>query len=204
MGYKFQTDFGKGFASLKEFYVDYNIGSGEVWVRAGQFKKPFARQQLNSSSKLEFVDRSIVDKALGNGRDIGLEIHNNAGKGKTLEWAFGVFGGSGDKGRFTGDVAVDLMTGEGSVSNGRFSNVPDDVRPAIAARIDHGTEGIKGYSEADLEGGPLRYSVGAAAMMHFGGGDNTAAARAGADFVVKRYGLSATGGIYLASEGADE
>ncbi|MCP4448240.1 MAG: hypothetical protein GY811_23310 [Myxococcales bacterium] len=41
-------------------------------------------------------------------------------------------------------------------------------------------------------------------MMHFGGGDNTAAARAGADFVVKRYGLSATGGIYLASEGADE
>jgi phosphate-selective porin len=204
IGYKFQTDFGKGFASLKDFYVDYKLGGGEMRVRAGQFKKPFGRQQINSSSKLEFVDRSIVDKAFNNGRDIGVEVHNNLGKGKNLEWAVGVFNGSGDKGQFSGDVTVDPMTGEGEVSGGKFSNVPSAVRPAIVARIDHNSEGFKGYSEADLEGGPLRYSVGAAAMMHFSGGDSTAAARAGADFVVKSQGLSATGGIYVAQEGADE
>ncbi len=203
LSYKFQSDFGKGAVSLKDFFVDYRLGHGEVRVRVGQFKKPFARQQLTSSSKLEFVDRSIVDKAFGNGRDIGLEIHNNISKSPDFEWALGVFNGTGEKGRFQGDVVVDPMTGEGTVSGGKFSNVPEKVRPAVVARAGI-NQGIKGYSEADLEGGPLRYSVAGAGMMHFSGGDNGATVRVGGDFVVKSNGLSATGGVYVAEDGVKE
>jgi hypothetical protein len=203
MSYKFQSDFGKGFVALKDFFTDYRIGGGEIRIRGGQFKKPFSRQQINSSSKLEFVDRSIVDKAFDNGRDIGLEIHNNLGKAPDLEWAVGIFNGTGDKGLFKGDVVVDPMTGEGSVEGGKFSNVPAKVRPAVAARVGYNHGGIKGYSEADLEGGPLRYAVAAAALAHFDGGTDNAFANVGADFVVKNEGLSATGGVYLKQSGAD-
>jgi hypothetical protein len=203
IGYKFQTDFGKGSAALKDFYVDYQVGESEIRVRTGQFKKPFARTQLTSSSKLEFVDRNLVDKAFGNGRDLGIELHNNLEKSPSLEWAVGVFNGSGDKGVFSGDVTVDPTTGEGSVSGGSFSNVPADIRPALVARIGHNSDGMSGYSEADLEGGPLRFGVAAATMVHFSGGTDNATARVGADFIVKNEGLSVTGGVYAAEDGPD-
>ncbi len=124
-------------------------------------------------------------------------------KSPDLEWALGVFNGTGEKGRFQRDVIVDPTTGEGSVSGGKFSNVPEKVRPALVARAGM-NHGIKGYSEADLEGGPLRFSVAGAAMMHFSGGDNGATARVGGDFVVKSNDLSATGGVYVAEDGAKE
>ncbi len=205
LSYKFQSDFGKGFVNLKDFFIDYRVGNGEIRLRTGQFKKAFSRQQITSSSKLEFVDRSIVDKAFGNGRDIGVEIHNNLSKSPSVEWSLGVFNGSGDKAKFSGSVSVDPTTNEGSVSGGKFSNVPKDIRPATVARVGF-NQGIKGYSEADLEGGPLRYAFAAAAMMHFSGGDSNtdATARAGIDFAIKSQGLSLSGGVYAAEEGADE
>lgn len=40
-------------------------------------------------------------------------------------------------------------------------------------------------------------------MVHFSGGDNTATARAGADFIVKNEGLSLSGGVYASEAGPD-
>ncbi len=202
ISYKFQTDFGKGFASLKDFFVDYKFGSSTTRLRVGQFKKPFSRQQLTSSSKLSLVDRSIVDKAMKNGRDIGLELHNAIGKHDGLEWAFGVFNGTGEKGVFSGRVDRDFTSGEDMVINGTFSNVPDTFRPATVLRVGYNHGGIKGYSESDLEGGPLRYSLAIAAMFHAAGGDRDNLAHVGADFAIKSQGVAATGGIYLAEQGS--
>ena len=60
LGYKFQADFGKGGAALKDFYIDYRFASA-LRLRAGQYTRPFSRQQLTSSGKQQFVDRSIVN-----------------------------------------------------------------------------------------------------------------------------------------------
>ena len=64
-------------------------------LRVGQWKRPFSRQQLTSSGKQEFVDRSLTDKAFGAGRDVGMMVHNNFTRAKGLEWAAGVFNGNG-------------------------------------------------------------------------------------------------------------
>ena len=74
--FKFQTDYGKGFLTLKDFFVNYKLSSA-VQLRVGQWKRPFSRQQINSSGKLALVDRSITDKQFGAGRDIGIALHNN-------------------------------------------------------------------------------------------------------------------------------
>ena len=195
--FKFQTDFGKGGATLKDFLVDYKLHD-KVIVRAGQWKRPFSRQQINSSGNLELVDRAITDKAFGAGRDIGVAVHNNYEKSPEIEWALGVFNGTGEKPLLSGDVVVDPMTGEGEITGGGFSNVPDHVLPAIVGRIGYNANGIKGYSEADFEGGPLRYGVGASVLAALDTDDDGAKATMGeADYVVKVKGISTTGGVYF-------
>ncbi len=201
LSYKFQSDFGKGQVSLKDFFLDYRLGEGEVRVRLGQFKMPFGRQFISSSSKLEFVDRTIVDKYIGNGRDIGFELHNNLDTSPETEWAVGVFNGTGAKGVFSPTTAVDPITMETEVTGGKTSNVPAKIRPAVALRIGRNSEGMKGYSEADLEGGAFRYSVAAAVLTHFRYGAGAASTRGGIDFAAKQEGISATGGIYADMQG---
>ena len=182
--YKFQSDYGKGFVSLKDFYIDYKVGS-QARIRVGQFKRPFSRQQITSSGRQALIDRTITDKFFQAGRDIGVALHNNYEKSPELEWAVGVFNGTGDKPVFDVDG---------------FSNVPERFGPAFVARVGYNQGGIKGYSEADLEGGPLRYGVGASALTELDvDGDDASGVRAELDYIVKASGLSSTGGVYVAT-----
>jgi hypothetical protein len=197
--YKLQTDLGKGFVTLKDFHVDAEFAQG-TWLRVGQWKRPFSRQQINSSSRLEITDRSITDKAFLGGRDIGLAIHNNYEKSPDFEWIVGVFNGTGDGSKFK--PAVDPMTG--AVTGGAFSNVPGKLRPVWVARAGINRNGIKGYSEADLEGGPLRFAAAAnLAVEGDNDDDDSSQQRAGVDYVVKAEGFSTTGGFYLMTEQTD-
>lgn len=93
--YKFQSDFGKGVPSVKDAHVDVRL-SGDAWLRFGQWKRPFSRQQINSSGRLEMTDRSITDKAFGAGRDVGIAIRNDYEKSPEIEWTLGVFNGRGE------------------------------------------------------------------------------------------------------------
>ncbi|WP_428264474.1 porin [Haliangium sp.] len=193
IGYKFQTDFPTGNSiSLKDFYVDYAVG--DVLIRAGQYKRPFSRQQITSSGRQEFVDRAVTDKGFDAGRDVGLMVHNNYEKSPEIEWAVGLFNGTKDK------------------------VVPDTFNPALVARVGYNHGGIKGYSEADLEGGPLRFAVGASviAEMDWDGGQedgdgdpatgaDNGAVRAELDCAVKSNGFAATAALYFSTrqDGAD-
>src|SRR5690606_6653382 len=114
-----------------------------------------------------------------------------------LEWAVGVFNGTGDGSRL-GGIEVDPMSGE--VSGGAFTNVPDVLNPAIVARVGINRGGIRGYTEVDLEGGPLRFAaaLGVVAELDMDG-DDRSAIRPQVDFIVKANGISASGGVYMAT-----
>ena len=122
-------------------------------------------------------------------------VHNNYEKSPDIEWAAGVFNGTGDKSELSGEV--DPMTGE---VTGAFSNVPADIQPALVARGGYNHGGIKGYSEADLEGGPLRFGVGASVLVGLDndGGDDSRT-QAQLDAIVKQQGLSVSGAVYVAT-----
>jgi len=112
--YKFQADFGAGKVGLKDYYWDYAFSDG-VHLRAGQWKKPFSRQQITSSGRLELVDRAATDKAFGAGRDVGLGLHSNYEEADGFNWAIGVFNGAGE------NVLPDVWQPEGVVRAGYTS-----------------------------------------------------------------------------------
>jgi len=205
VGYQVQADFGnKGQPALISAYGDFGLVQGILHLRAGQWERPFSRQQITSSGNFHLVDRAITDKAFGAGRDIGIALHNDYEKSPKLEWALGLFNGTGDKPWFEGDVtstvnADGTVTSEAS-SKSAFTNVPDKFKPALVARIGFNTGGIKGYSEADLEGGPLRFAMAASAQANFDNDDSGAAAvRAEIDYILKAHGFSLDGAFYVAS-----
>jgi len=207
--YKFQTDFGKGQVALKDFFVGYKVVDKWLHFRAGQWKKPFSRQQISSSGKLQFVDRALTDKAFGAGRDIGLGLHNNYSKSPPFEYALGVFNGSGEKGKLSGDVDVtqDADSGdfEGSIASGKLSNVPDQFHPAVVARVgfnvgkDKKGKAPNGFSEVDFEGGGLRFGAAVGTQIHFDfDKDQDSLVRANFDLYLKAHGIALNGALYMA------
>lgn len=203
LSYKVQPHFDQGQVGLKDFYLDYRVGEGATLVRMGQFKMAFTRQFIQSSSILEFVDRSIVNDYIGNGRDIGIQLHNGIEDLPENEWSIGVFNGTGDESRFQPTTVVNPTTMETEIVDGTFSNVPEKIRPAVALRVGHNNEAMQEelYSEPDTTGGGFRYSVGAAVLTHFRYGAGAASTRAGVDFLVKSEGISASGGIFADMQG---
>ncbi len=61
--------------------------------RVGQFKVPFNREELNSSSELQLVERSIVNEQFSLGRDIGPALYGLLGNYVT--YGVGIFDGNG-------------------------------------------------------------------------------------------------------------
>lgn len=192
--YKFEADFGKGNPSLKDFYADVRLGSGALWLRAGQWKRPFSRQFITSSGRLELADRAITDKAFGAGRDIGLALHNGYEDSPDIEWTLGVWNGTGEAAGFTigGPVDEPVVT---------VTNVPREFKPVFIGRVGLNSGGIKGYSEADLERGPLRWAAAASfwAEADFDRND-VSSDKVQLDFVVKAQGFSTTGGVYAMTQ----
>ena len=209
VAYNVQPDFGnKGYPALISAYGDFGLVPDVLHLRVGQWERPFSRQQITSSGSFHLVDRAITDKAFGAGRDLGVAFHNNYEKSPKLEWALGVFNGAGDKpwfdGGFEGTGATDEdgnITVEGDVSSkAKPTNVPDKLRPALVARIGFNTGKIKGYSEADLEGGPFRFGMAASVQADFDAAyEQTAATRGELDFIMKVRGFSLDGAVYVAS-----
>ena len=195
LSYKVQIDFGRGNTALKDFYFDYCVADEMLCIRPGQFKRPYSRQQIVSDANFELVDRSITDRAFGGSRDIGLMLHDNYEKSPTFEYALGLFNGTGDRSNFTGTADE-----EGDVT-GSSTNVPSMWHPALGLRLGYNHGGIKGYSEADLEGGGLRFGVAGSVESHFDA-DNTddSLVKMEADAVVKIEGFSVSGAVYRTSQ----
>src|SRR5690606_29081381 len=66
-------------------------------LKVGQFKVPFERANLISSSALQFVDRSRIVGELGQDRDRGVALHSDDlfGMDGLLGYHAGIFSGEG-------------------------------------------------------------------------------------------------------------
>jgi hypothetical protein len=203
--YLIQPELGKGSLALRDFYGDYRIVPDWLHFRAGQFYRPFSRQQITSDGNQELVDRSITDPAFDGGRDIGMMLHNNYEKSPEIEYALGLYNGTGDRATTAITTTVDEDTMEVSSTASQPTNVPRMLRPALVGRIGYNHGGIKGYSEVDLEGGDLRLGVGASGQVDFDADrDDSSAVKAELDAILKVHGFSATAAGYVSSRQAGE
>jgi hypothetical protein len=70
----------------------------EIAPRIGQWKVPFNREELNSSSALQFIERSIVNSQFSLERDRGLALVGGIGANNNVSYGLGVFNGDGING----------------------------------------------------------------------------------------------------------
>ncbi|MFQ5701963.1 MAG: porin [Acidobacteriota bacterium] len=114
---------------LEDALLDYDVTRGReaFHIKAGQFKAPFGRQELTSSGKQQFVDRSIVSERFVKGRDIGLQFWGQTPH-HMLEWQTGIFNGNG---------------------RNKTSNDNDELQ--FDARVNFQPFGDVKYSESDFE-----------------------------------------------------
>ena len=165
-GYKVEFDMGnKGNPALKDFFVNHAF-SPTLQVRAGQWKKPFSRHEIISDFGSEFNERAIANEWAGAGRDVGVAVHNGYEKSpEGIEWAAGLFNGTSEKSGQT--VTCTDPADPETCTPSAPSNVPADFDPELVARVGWNMGGVKGYSEGDLEEGPLRLGVGASYRLNF-------------------------------------
>jgi hypothetical protein len=187
--FKIQPAWEEGNVLLKDAYFDYRFIDGVLQLRAGQIKKPYSRERIMSDGDLAFAERSILEKAQKAGRDIGFAIHNGYEKAPMVDYAVGLFNGSGDAAHLEGDV---------------FSNVPDRFGPLLAWRLGVSLGELKAYDQIDFEGKGVRCAVALDGQARFNaGGNNDAFVYPGADYLFKAYGFTSYGRMFLAWDQAE-
>ena len=160
--YYLNNDFAakSGGGDLRYAWLQYN---GKVAnVRAGQFKVPYSRQTIISSTALFFADRALANEAFTFDRENGAMVHGNVGE--TGHYYVGVFNGRSD-----GELD---------------SRAPVDTSMQGAAAVDFSTPeyGNRGQ-EGDLrEKGDFGMTAGASAV--YGQGSGVAGEEVGADGAV--------------------
>jgi hypothetical protein len=199
LAYAVRVESQLGAVFFTDAFVDYAVQPGVLQLRAGQYKKPFARQELTSDWKIAFAERSITNGFFGAGRDIGAMAHAGIEKSPPLEWAVGVFSGTKPAPSITGDVAVDPTTGLGTITKATITNTPKLFTPTFVGRVGYNHGDVKGYSEMDTGGGGLRFAVAASVLEAIELADaSRGATKAEVDAIVKAYGFDASGAAYVA------
>jgi phosphate-selective porin OprO/OprP len=205
---RYKLEFAAGdrgsFGFVRDVFVEKKVVD-KVWLRLGQWKRPFNRQELVSDFSSEFNERAITAEFVGGGRDMGVAIHNDYEKSpEGLEWVVGVFNrfsGGSDRPTATPTCSGTPLT----CTLPAFSTVPADMSPAAVARVGWNHGGIKGYSEGDLEGGPLRFAVGLGYKIDFAqlkaGSEESVSDNLShgvqADAIVKVEGFDLLAGVYM-------
>jgi hypothetical protein len=170
------------------------------------WKRPFNRQELVSDFASEFNERAITATFVGGGRDLGIAVHNDYEKSpEGLEWIAGIFNsfnGAEDRPDI-GGCTTSMTTG--TTTCPPPVNFPADFGPTFVARAGWNSGDVKGYSEGDLDGGPLRWGVGAAYkidLANFAEGDEASwgdnvSHGLEADAMIKVEGLGIELGAYM-------
>lgn len=210
---RFKVEVGLGdlgsFGFLKDMFLEKKVAAGPVWVRAGQWKRPFNRAEMVSDFASTFNERSIENELAGGGRSIGVALHDDYDKSpEGIAWVAGIFNtfnGGSDRPALATTCVQNPMTLAITCVNSRPTTVPADFGPTLVARVDYNSAKSKGFSESDLEGGPLRYSVGGAYkvdLANFAKATESSWSHAMShglelDANIKAMGYSVTGGVVM-------
>jgi phosphate-selective porin OprO/OprP len=99
MRYQFQFEFsrtgGEASSKIKDAILEIRPPGQNYRLQVGQFKVPFGLQQLNSSGRLQFVDRAITDAKFNPGRDMGVMFGGTVAA-RRVGYDVGLFNGSGE------------------------------------------------------------------------------------------------------------
>ncbi len=175
-------ELGEGDPRLKDYWTNYAFKE-DVELKVGQFKRPYDRQEMTSSTRRLMAEKAITNKEFGAGRDIGLMLHNH--EDQDLEYALAFLNGTGDR----AVLNVDKL---------RFSNVPEKFKPQAVFRLGYNQKGVNGYDESDLEGGPPRLAAAVSGLADFNiDEESTAKLSAEADAIFKAYGLSVSAALFI-------
>ncbi len=195
-----QLDFAKGTFAPKDVYADFRVVPDHLWITVGQFKKPFDRDLISSSSGMQFPERPITEKYFKAGRDVGLMLHNNFKKAKPMQWAVALVNGTSEKASTSGGVTVDLATGEGSIDGTKTTNIPSVLKPMLVARVGFVVGDINPYTHAEPGKKVAGFAMGASGMLTFDADKSgEGAARAQLDWLVRIGGFTGLGGFWLGS-----
>ncbi len=188
--YYFQNDFVAGEqgddsrgSELKDAWWQYN-SSDMLKARAGQFKIPFGRQELNSDENLQVIHRGLASDFFSPSRNQGAMLHGGIGD-SGINYKAGVFNGESD--------------GEGLNRPG----VDNKILGAAALSFDIGEYGDRTV-EGDHRKGDRDFAMTTGAAVTYGEGttdigdaevdfDNT---RANADVGLRVAGISAQAEAY--------
>lgn len=138
--YKLQLNWADTSSSLEDAWINYDVFHNKAFqIRAGQFKAATGRQELTSSGRQQFVDRSIVSAAFAPGYQAGVQVGGDLGPDARFSYAVGLFNG-----------------------NGRNQANNDNNRYLWAARLQYQPLGDVGYSESDFESAGMKPLVAVA------------------------------------------
>ena len=115
---------GSGGDLLRDGYIDY-LPIPDIGIRGGQFKVPYVRQEMTSSGRQQFVDRSIATNALRLERMPGAMLYGTQLEQK-IEYYLGAFNGTGR------------------------NKTSTDTSPAVATRVVVNPFGPMPYEESDV------------------------------------------------------
>ncbi len=79
---------------LEDMIITWDASKKSAFeITFGQFKVPFGRQELTTSSGLQFVDRSLLTFEFTRGRDVGVMVGGKTKDGK-VDYRLGMFNGN--------------------------------------------------------------------------------------------------------------
>ena len=113
-------------ARLLDLHLDFVIDPA-LRIRVGQFRTPMSRAFITPIIMLQMPDRGLVSDTFRAGRDTGLMVFGTAGP---VEYALGVFNGSGINGRL-GDTPAPMVVGRAMLTP--YGSVPYDETPSLTA-----------------------------------------------------------------------
>lgn len=154
--YKFQMDFSKD-AELKDMRFDFAYNKKFV-PRVGQYKVPFNRETLNSSSALLLVGRSEVESEFTFDRDIGIGLWGEFQD--MVRYELGLFQGEGDNVNNDSDDTGQLWAGRVQFSpigndlstDPNFTKEPSLAFGLAVAGINVETDGAGDLKDSNLGG----------------------------------------------------
>lgn len=142
MKYKVEYDLSRN-GELKDIKLSFAKNKALVPV-VGQYKVPFNKERLNSSSALQLVGRSIITDYFEYGRDIGGGVYGLLGDGM-IRYDFGLFQGQGanvknDKDNtgvlWAGRVQAAILGGKAKKIKENFARKPTLIVGVAVAGID--------------------------------------------------------------------